>query len=166
MVYVRASERAARFEARFEARVDRSGGPDACHLWTGIAGTRGYGQCWSPNTRNRSAIGAHRVAYERANGPIPDGLFVCHRCDVRLCVNPAHLFLGTAAENNADRDAKGRHRVAKGEANHSAKLTAPQVRRIRERCQSGESRSALAREYGVAATSIYEIATRRTWRHV
>lgn len=54
---------------------------------------------------------AHRVAWMITNGPIPDGLCVLHRCDNPPCVNPAHLFLGTVQDNNADRDAKGRGKL-------------------------------------------------------
>lgn len=72
-----------------------------CWLWHGRdGGTRGYGKY--------NGRWAHRVAYERAHGPIPSGLFVLHRCDVPACVNPNHLWLGTAADNARDMREKGR----------------------------------------------------------
>jgi hypothetical protein len=104
--------------------------PD-CVLWTGAFDKKtGYGKVrWQGRTAS-----AHRVAFERAIGPIPSGLYVCHHCDVRLCVNPAHLFLGTARDNSRDMSAKGRGR--KPECGHD--LTVHGVRRYgttRLRCR-------------------------------
>jgi hypothetical protein len=78
--------------------------PDACWIWQGAKMTKGYGVVHF----NGKLIGAHRMAWILANGPIPEGKYVCHSCDVRTCVNPAHLWLGTAQSNNEDAWAKGR----------------------------------------------------------
>lgn len=88
--------------AKFWSRVDKSG---ACWLWTGPTLPNGYGRCTSPTQLDAYT---HRFSWEMAHGAIPDGLCVLHRCDVRNCVNPAHLFLGTYADNNHDMRAKGR----------------------------------------------------------
>lgn len=92
------------FEERFWERVDRSGGPGACHPWTRAKTPRGYGAVTWHNRSQR----AHRMAWIITYGPIPAGLNVLHRCDNPPCCNSAHLFLGTAADNNADMRAKGR----------------------------------------------------------
>lgn len=103
----------------------------------------------------------HRFAYERFRGPIPPGLCVCHTCDVRCCVNPDHLFLGTAADNAADRNRKGRQ--AKGTKNGRAKLAPEQVLAIRA---SIGSPTVLAQQYGVTEPVIHHILRRRTWKHL
>lgn len=89
-------------EERFWAKVNKT---ETCWLWTGAKQRLGYGHISIGNDRFTSA---HRLAYELANGPIPDGLFACHRCDNPACVRPDHLFLGTQQDNLRDAWRKGR----------------------------------------------------------
>jgi|SRR6188508_1684736 len=129
-----------------------------CWLWNGGGyETRGY---WRIVVNGKKTL-VHRLAYERHRGSIPHGLCVCHTCDMRCCVNPEHLFLGTKAENNADRDQKGRQ--PRGEDIGLAKLTAEQVLAIRA---STDTERALGREYGVAHCTIGSIRRRTTWTHL
>jgi hypothetical protein len=110
-------------------------------------------------------VAAHRVAYELTYGPISDDIDVLHRCDTPVCVNPAHLFLGTQAQNVADMVAKNRQ--AKGTRNAFAKLNDDLVRTIRRRfAAGGVTKVELARDYGVGTTVIGNVVTRKTWRHV
>lgn len=101
---------------------------------------------------------AHRVAWFLKNGEIPVGMFVCHKCDNPKCVNPRHLFLGTAATNSLDM--KTKRRQAMGRRQGSAKLDERKVRSIRASKLSGP---VLARQFGVTHCTIYRIQRRRLW---
>jgi hypothetical protein len=144
---------------RFWPRVARS--PGGCWLWQGTVAPNGYGQI----SVDDHHVYAHRVAYELAKGSIPAGVYVCHTCDVRACVNPDHLFLGTHRENMTD--ASRKDRIAHGERSGSRKLTASQVQEIRERYATGTIlQRELAGEYGVAKQTIGAIVRGRTWVRV
>jgi len=109
----------------------------------------------------KTMMKAHRIAYELAYGAIPDGVLVCHRCDVPACVNPSHLFIGTHVENMSDCVAKGR--TAKGEKHGLSKLTEKEVIEIRS-C-SGSQRM-IAKQFGVSQTLVGYIRRREYWKHV
>lgn len=138
-------------------------------MWTAYRNEDGYGVCgYGPLLRK-----AHRVAWELTYGPIPERLCVCHRCDNPPCCNPAHLFLGTKADNAADRDAKGRGYtpppdappppVHFGEANVNAKLRREDVLKIREARANGATLREIARTFGVGKSTIFSVVRGHTW---
>lgn len=138
---------------RLWEKVDRRGSED-CWLWTGHSNNQGYGMI--STRRGQGPMLAHRVAYEATHGPIPPSLFVCHRCDVPLCCNPAHLFLGSHQANMDDMTSKGRH--ARGERHGAARLSTQQVQSIRDACRRGANHTAMALQFGVAQSTISRIA--------
>jgi hypothetical protein len=137
-----------------------------CWLWTASLGSTGYGQAFNgwPKSHGRRVTGAHRVAWELTHGEIPAGLGVLHRCDVPLCVNPQHLFLGTSADNL--RDMRAKKRDARGEKHGRVKLTAAAVADIRRSAASGSTYDALAEQYEVVHNTISQICRGLTWRDV
>lgn len=137
---------------RFWSKVVKSEG-----CWNCIApGNHGYGRF---RLDNRHMM-AHRVAYELTHGKIPNGACVCHKCDNRKCCNPSHLFLGTLAENNADRDRKGRQARQRGESHGGAKLTEAQVLEIRS---ATDTQKQIAIKYGVTRATVAVIRRRERW---
>lgn len=145
----------------FWSKVDKSG---ECWEWQGHINSGGYGMT---NTRYGTRQ-AHRVAWILTNGAIPEGLDVCHHCDNRPCVNPAHLFLGTTAENMLDRDQKGRHRTGwydkRGAGNPRAKLNPAQIMAIRSRAEVPSA--ILAREFSVSPSMIRRIIRGSSWNNL
>jgi hypothetical protein len=107
-------------------------------------------------------VQVHRASWMIHHGAIPEGMFVCHHCDTPSCVNPAHLFLGTAKDNMQDCAKKGRLAVASGERNSSAKLTDQQAEEIRT---SPSSVKTLAMLYGVSIWTVYDIRSGRSRQH-
>lgn len=142
------------------------GAPDTCWLWQGPL-HKGYGFF----ERHGKRYYAHRVSYELHYGPIPatekcHDTSVCHTCDMPACCNPAHLFLGTQADNNRDMTAKGRHADLRGEQNGYAKLTEKDVIEIRCLHEQGIMGTAIGRQFNVSKSLIYQIVRREAWKHV
>lgn len=145
------------FDASYEA-VTESG----CWIWVERVNPDGYGQYHSDTTQSRMA---HRFSYERVHGRVPEGLCVCHRCDVPCCVNPAHLFVGTHADNRRDSVLKNRN--VKGERQGHSKLTAEQAREIITAPKQPGLWAILARKYGVRESTINKIRSKNgNWRHL
>ena len=149
--------------ARFWAKVDKRG-PDECWLWTASKVTSGYGYFKA----GKRAIGAHRAAWTIASGTAPEaGLCVCHRCDVRECCNPAHLFLGTNDDNVADKVSKGRQARTIGESHPMVKLTEALVLSIRaERADTGISYNKLGAKHGISKRQAMRIVAGKSWAHL
>lgn len=135
-------------------------GSDDCWEWLESTNGGGYGTCRVDGVKDN----AHRHAYRIGNGPIPDGMLVCHKCDNRICCNPAHLFLGTYQDNVDDMWAKGRGLI--GEAHQNSKLTEDAVASIRKMYADGMSDAAIAKQFWVSESCIYTVTRRRVWQHV
>lgn len=172
---------------RFWAKVNRT---DGCWLWTAASTGRGYGVI----QREGRARVAHRVAWELTNGPIPEGLMVRHRCDVRLCVRPDHLELGEHADNMADMRVRGRaaagtrnamhlypdrrprgdrsgarrhpETIRRGSQQRVATITEADVPMIRARWASGERLAAIAASFRTSVSVVSRVGGGRSWKHV
>jgi len=143
-----------------------------CWLWTGGMHRSGYGMLRSGKT--------HRVSWRLFRGEIPQGLYVLHKCDVRCCVNPDHLFLGSHRDNMKDMSRKGRGRSAsgdshparrtpgwsQGERNGRARLDDARVIAMRRSHAQGETIASLARRYRVSERTAGQAIHRETWRNV
>ena len=149
-----------------------------CWIWTGSAravkpGYLQYGELVLQKNYEQKHFLAHRISWMLRKGEIPDGMDVLHRCDVPLCVNPDHLFLGTQKDNVTDMIQKGRKFVARGERAGSAKLKEHEVIEIlnsyvpgKVRCKSDYGICGLARRFNVSKQCISAIVKRQWWRHV
>lgn len=124
-----------------------------CHIWLGTILSNGYGQVAMAGKK----VSTHRVAWLLSHGEIPGGMYVCHRCDNKQCVNPAHLFLGRPVDNTHDAMDKGRQRSV---------LTVGRVAEIHRRLAAGETQSAIAKGWGIHPSTISYVNTGTTWRHV
>lgn len=173
-------KRRASLADRFWRRIDKPADPDACWLWPGQLHSKGYGLCGKSY--------AHRVSYVLHHGPVPEGLMVCHSCDVRhpvgdttyrRCCNPLHLWVGSAKQNSEDMVAKGRQpagerhmskthpeAVHAGEDHHWSKLTADKVRELRALIAQGVDHEALAQRFGISRRSVRDIRDRKSWKRV
>ncbi len=156
-------EQRIQWEARFWNKVDKSG---SCWQWkAAVFKQGGYGHF----RINDKSFRAHRLSWELANGQIPDGMCVLHACDNPPCVKPAHLWLGSHAENMADSAQKGRATNAgyKGEDCGNAKLTEQQALFVRAEYEKGNTTyKALGNEFGVTRQAIFRIVKHLSWSHL
>jgi hypothetical protein len=126
---------------------------EMCWIWTGCSSPLGYGRF---RLDGKSKV-APRVAWEIENGPVPDRLFVLHRCDNPKCCNPNHLFLGTKKDNSQDMMKKGRDKI------HYKKLTPSDIDDIRK---SSDKTLAVSIRLGVHPSTVWKIRTNRSWKHI
>ena len=141
---------------RFWSHVRKT---DKCWVWTGVPANHGYGQFRVGDKKKL----VHRLSWEMANGPIPDGLCVCHHCDNPICVRPEHLFLGTKQQNHDDMLAKGRRNVAKGQCHGNAVLSDVDVITIRALYHwSSFNIRDISNEYGVSFNQVWLIVNNKS----
>jgi hypothetical protein len=165
----------SKIETRFWRNVAKGRTDGMCWHWTAGRFSNGYGQF----RVGKKKVRAHRYAYQITRGEIPSGMFVCHTCDQPLCVNPDHLFLGTAADNAHDRDRKGRTAKGKrhgihtypekvrhvGEENGSSKLTWAQVSRLRSlRKYHKWTYAQLSELFEISKSQVANIVHERNWK--
>lgn len=151
---------------KYSARAE-----SGCLEWNGYKDKDGYGVLLVSKDGKKKNTKAHRLSYELHVAPIPAQMFICHRCDNPGCIEPSHLFVGTAADNNADKMKKGRHRPGgrphHGSKNGRARLSEQQVAGIRCLVGSyGVTAAAIARSLGVSASAVRRAANGQRWRTV
>ncbi len=146
------------FEQRFIPEPN-----SGCWIWTGM---RHHGSQYGVFCFRRKSVRAHRASWEIYRGPVENGMCVLHKCDVPMCVNPDHLFVGTQLENIADRHSKGRTKSAIGSRQHLSKLSERDIPAIRQRRAAGETLARIAKDFGVTKHAIHGVVTGKTWAHV
>lgn len=133
-----------------------------CVVWTGPRAQNKYGKT---KVGRKFRVSVHRLSFILNVGPIPQGAHVLHKCDNMLCVNPAHLFLGSNLDNIADRNRKGR--TAKGSRIAQSKLTEEKVRQMRDLFSAGgKTHKEVGAIFGVHYKTAKEAITRVSWKHV
>lgn len=136
-----------------------------CWLWQAAKTRNGYGRIATKGKKGRQTRLAHRVSWEMRYGSTR-GRNVLHRCDVRNCVRPSHLFLGTQKDNIDDMFSKNRANKVKGRRHWNSKLNARKVRGIRKDWNSGMSQKDIASKFGISIAAVCLVVNRKRWQHV
>jgi len=158
----------------FHDKVEKIGSDPGCWIWMGGVSSNGYGAF----AIERRLYGAHRISYALHRGVIPKDLCVCHWCNTKSCVNPAHLYIATSEQNSLDALASGLYEC--GESHWSSrrpdhvprgsdkvtKLTESQVREIRKRVSEGEKQKHVAQDYSITACAVWKIVNYEIWAHL
>jgi hypothetical protein len=131
----------------------------ACWEWLGVR-ENGYGRIrWLGKM-----VATHRLAWALTHGPVPPGMVVCHRCDVRQCCNPDHLFVGSVSDNAQDMVRKGRHPDRTGERHPLAKLTNSAISEMRSLAGMGVRQCDIARKFAADPSMVSKILRGLAWR--
>jgi len=149
------------FVRRFWNKVEKRG-DDECWPWMASLAGKGYGQIRIPGTRKNTY--SHRMAYELAHGPLPEGMFACHSCDHPKCCNPKHLFAGTAKANQSDMAKK--KRSTWGERNANAKMHEEDIRLIFVLSGRGFSQARIGKVVGLHQVQVGRILRRERWQQL
>jgi hypothetical protein len=147
-----------KLKSEFNRLVIKSKG---CWAWKNRLDKAGYGRLGKGHKYL-----AHRISWIIHNGPIPEGLFICHHCDNPACTNPRHLFLGTPKDNSVDCSNKNRKHPSFGVSHYNVKLNEHQVKEIIALIKSKISQRNIALQFGVSPSTIQNIADGKTWKHV
>ena len=149
------------WQTRFEESYIRI--PEAgCWLW--LKSVNGQGRPYITIAKNIK-VPAARAAWLKYKGEIPKGKLICHICNVAVCVNPAHLYLGTYSSNLLDAMKSGRNFLSKGSNNANSKLTEEQVIYIKQALTTGSTLAALAKQFQVTTSTIWRIKHQIHWNH-
>jgi len=150
---------------RFWTKVDKTH-PSGCWVWTANRNNKGYGLFRPGGTAPKEL--AHRLSYADAFGPIPQGGLILHSCDNRLCVNPAHLRVGTFKDNVADMDERGRRvsNARRGAANPNTKMTERQIINIRRDYVAGVPIKTILTRYRITKAAMNDYVSGKSWRHI
>lgn len=151
--------RGGTLEHRFWSKVDKISSANGCWLWTRTSNQRGYGMF----RLEGKDVPAHRMSYRMCKGEIPKGMFVCHKCDNPPCVNPEHLFIGTAKDNSDDMIRKGR----RGYSPHSKHfLKETDIPLIKDYRNNGMIYKDIAEMFNVSDRTIGKVCRGERWKHV
>jgi hypothetical protein len=138
--------------------IDKNG----CWLWNGYVKKDGYAYSKYRGIQKK----AHAFSYQTFKGVIPKGMFVCHTCDVRHCINPKHLWIGTAKDNSIDCVKKGRDNPPQGEKNGTSKLKDKDILNIRKEFKNGMQQKEIAKQHNISKTNVCVICNKKTWKHI